>query len=62
MTAETRIAKAVGRLADATSVIRAREVDAYRAERDGKSRDQHLEDAASKLESAADELWAAIGK
>lgn len=62
MGAQTRFARALDRIAVGTRVIGMRDYDSERAQRNGKHRDEGLEKAAAKLEAAADELWAVIGK
>lgn len=59
MQAQTRIGRAVDRIAAATRVIGVREYDSERAKRNGE-RDHGMEQAAEKLEAAADQLWKAI--
>lgn len=61
MTTETRIARAVDRLAAGVRVVGIRNYDEQRAKRNGDDRDGHLLAAAEQLEAAADQLWEALG-
>lgn len=57
---QTRLAAALNRLSAATSVSRVRAADAARAERNGMSRDQRLDEVIARLEDMADELWTVL--
>jgi hypothetical protein len=57
---ESRLNRALDKLARGTSVIRSRENDSRRSERNGKGKDARLEAAIERFEQAADDLWAAI--
>lgn len=60
MTHQTRLGKALERLASGMNVVRTRNYDSERAERNGDSQDLRLERAVAHFERAADELWQAL--
>lgn len=59
-TQQARLATVLNRIATGTNVIRTRTNDAKRAQRNGKGRDEGLDKAIVRLESAADALWESI--
>lgn len=61
MTTETRFARVLDRIAAGTRVVHIRDYDSRRAERNGgNGHNGHLENAVTRLEAAADELWSAL--
>jgi hypothetical protein len=62
MNPEVRLARVLERLSRFGRVVAMRGYDSERAERNGEGRDSGLMEAVTRLEAAADGLWATVEK